>query len=53
MRGCFAAIVALVMLGAPAQAQNYPDRPVKIITDSAPGSATDNTTARLTAERLS
>jgi tripartite-type tricarboxylate transporter receptor subunit TctC len=52
MRGCFAAIVVFVMLGAPAQAQNYPDRPVKIITDSAPGSATD-TTARLTAERLS
>src|SRR4029077_20015362 len=42
-----------VLLGAAAQAQsNYPNRPVKIINDSAPGSATDVAT-RLMADRLS
>src|ERR1700738_1573653 len=39
-------------IGAPAQAQNYPDRPVKIISDSAPGSAVD-VTLRVIADRLS
>jgi len=46
------AAAAVIALGSPSQAQNFPDRPVKIINDSAPGSATD-TAARLTAERLS
>jgi tripartite-type tricarboxylate transporter receptor subunit TctC len=39
-------------IGAPAQAENYPDRPVKIISDSAPGSAVD-VTLRVIADRLS
>ena len=37
---------------APAVAENYPDRPVKIISDSAPGSAVD-VTLRVIADRLS
>jgi tripartite-type tricarboxylate transporter receptor subunit TctC len=37
---------------APAEAENYPDRPVKIISDSAPGSAVD-VTLRVIADRLS
>ena len=50
---CAAAILAATsMLGTPAQAQNYPERPVKIIVDSGAGSATD-ITARLMADRLS
>lgn len=53
MRKWFAAAAAVIALTASSQAQtNYPDRPVKIINDSAPGSATD-VAARLTAERLS
>lgn len=39
-------------LAAPAQAQEYPTRPVKIISDSAPGSAVD-VTLRMVADRLS
>jgi tripartite-type tricarboxylate transporter receptor subunit TctC len=38
-------------LAAPAQAQDYPTRPVKIISDSAPGSAVD-VTLRMVADRL-
>ena len=49
-------LAAAVTLGIAAQdraeAQAYPSKPVKIINDSAPGSATD-VAARLTAERLS
>jgi tripartite-type tricarboxylate transporter receptor subunit TctC len=52
MRTLLAAIAAAIALSAPLQAQTYPDHPVKIINDSAPGSATD-TAARLTAEALS
>jgi tripartite-type tricarboxylate transporter receptor subunit TctC len=46
-----AAISVALCLSAQAQS-NYPNKPVKLINDSAPGSATD-TVARLTAERLS
>src|SRR6201998_4377468 len=38
--------------GAPAQAQNYPAHPVRLISDSAPGSAID-VAMRIIAERLS
>jgi tripartite-type tricarboxylate transporter receptor subunit TctC len=38
--------------GASAQTSDYPNKPVRIIVDSAPGSATD-VTLRLVAERLS
>src|SRR5919109_1705438 len=38
-------------LSTPAQAQDYPTRPVKIISDSAPGSAVD-VTLRIVADRL-
>ena len=47
-----AALAAIVATGA-AQAQgNYPDKPVRIVVDSAPGSATD-VALRVVAERLS
>ena len=39
-------------LAATAQAEDYPTRPVKIISDSAPGSAVD-VTLRMVADRLS
>ena len=49
------ALVTLVAIfgptGARAQADAYPDRPVRIITDSAPGSAND-VTARILADQL-
>ena len=51
MRIFLSAIAAVLALAAPVQAQTYPDHAVKIINDSAPGSATD-TVARLVAERL-
>jgi tripartite-type tricarboxylate transporter receptor subunit TctC len=52
MKILLSALAATLMIGSAAQAQsNYPDRPVKIINDSAPGSATDVAT-RLIAERL-
>jgi tripartite-type tricarboxylate transporter receptor subunit TctC len=46
----FSALWALSI--SPVLGQNYPDRPVKIISDSAPGSAVD-VTLRLIADRLS
>ena len=52
MRTLALVAAATLALSASAQAQSdYPNRPVKIINDSAPGSATD-TAARLMAERL-
>jgi tripartite-type tricarboxylate transporter receptor subunit TctC len=44
-------IAALAAMPAPAPAQDYPNRPVRIISDSAPGSAVD-VTVRIVAERL-
>jgi tripartite-type tricarboxylate transporter receptor subunit TctC len=44
-------LVLSANLAAPAQAQDYPTRPVKIISDSAPGSAVD-VTLRMVADRL-
>ena len=52
MRGWLSAFAAVIALGTPAQAQTYPDKPVRIIIDSAPGSATD-VASRLMADRLS
>jgi tripartite-type tricarboxylate transporter receptor subunit TctC len=52
VRILFSALAAVIALGAPAQAQTYPDKPVRIIIDSAPGSATD-VASRLMADRLS
>lgn len=59
MRACHRAVIAGSMLlpmlavsvGAPALAQNYPSHPVRLISDSAPGSAID-VTMRIIAERL-
>jgi tripartite-type tricarboxylate transporter receptor subunit TctC len=52
MRTLLSALAATLVLCAGAQAQSdYPNKPVKIIIDSAPGSATD-VTARLLADRL-
>jgi tripartite-type tricarboxylate transporter receptor subunit TctC len=52
MRTLLSAFAAALVFCAPAQAQSdYPNKPVKIIIDSAPGSATD-VTARLLADRL-
>src|SRR5262245_55709262 len=39
------------LVAGPAQAQDYPNRPVRIITDSAPGSAID-VILRIVADRL-
>src|SRR2546427_6226786 len=44
--------VLWAVLVSPVLAQNYPERPVKIISDSAPGSAVD-VTLRVVADRLS
>jgi tripartite-type tricarboxylate transporter receptor subunit TctC len=53
MRAFTLAVAAALALGAGAKAQEvYPDKPVRIIIDSAPGSATD-VSVRLMAERLS
>jgi tripartite-type tricarboxylate transporter receptor subunit TctC len=53
MRILLSALAVTALLGANAQAQSdYPNKPVKIIIDSAPGSATD-VAVRLMAERLS
>jgi len=54
-RGVVAALLCLVAISAPAprtQAQDYPVRPVRIITDSAPGSALD-AIMRIAADGLS
>src|SRR5271166_1500695 len=45
-------LTALVGFLPPARAQDYPNRPVRLITDSAPGSAID-VPVRLIAEGLS
>ena len=45
----FAALVSIA--ASSAHAQNYPDRPVKIISDSAPGSAVDSA-LRIIGDRL-
>jgi tripartite-type tricarboxylate transporter receptor subunit TctC len=53
MKAYVMAAAAALAFGLPAQAQSdYPNKPVKIIIDSAPGSATD-VASRLMAERLS
>jgi tripartite-type tricarboxylate transporter receptor subunit TctC len=45
MRILISAFAAVLAFGTGAQAQSdYPNRPVKIINDSAPGSATDTAT---------
>jgi tripartite-type tricarboxylate transporter receptor subunit TctC len=58
MRACRRGIVAggillslVLAVSAPAQAQDYPSHPVRLISDSAPGSAID-VTMRIIAERL-
>src|SRR4051812_24983139 len=52
MKVLLSALAATLALCAGAQAQSdYPNKPVRIIVDSAPGSATD-VTARLLADRL-
>ena len=48
----FASTITALPSNAPAQTEPYPNRSVRIIVDSAPGSATD-VTARLMADRLS
>jgi tripartite-type tricarboxylate transporter receptor subunit TctC len=45
-------LFALALAGDRAQAQSYPSGPVKVISDSAPGSAPD-AILRIVAERLS
>ena len=59
MRTCRCGVVArwalllpFLAISAPAQAQVYPSHPVRLISDSAPGSAID-VTMRIIAERLS
>jgi tripartite-type tricarboxylate transporter receptor subunit TctC len=52
MRILLSAFAAVIAFCAPAQAQTYPDKPVRIIVDSAPGSATD-VASRLMGDRLS
>lgn len=52
MKAFLAAVATVILVGTAAHAQStYPNRPVKIINDSAPGSATD-VAVRLMAERL-
>ena len=52
MKTLLPALAVTVALGAAAHAQaDFPNKPVKIIIDSAPGSATD-VASRLMAERL-
>ena len=47
----FFILVALVAAGDRAEAQSYPSSPVKVISDSAPGSAPD-VILRIVADRL-
>src|SRR5262245_18603292 len=49
---CLVVLLAAATLEAPAQAQSYPSRPVRLISDAAPGSAID-TGLRLIADGLS
>ena len=44
-------LLPIIGIAIPAQAQDYPARPVRIITDSAPGSAID-ATLRIIADGL-
>jgi tripartite-type tricarboxylate transporter receptor subunit TctC len=48
----FTLLIALISLHSPAYADDYPNRPVRFITDSAPGSAID-VPVRIIAEGLS
>lgn len=48
----FPILLLAILASAPASAQDYPSRPVRIITDSGPGSAID-VVLRIVAERLS
>lgn len=48
----FTLLIALISLHSPAHAEDYPNRPVRFITDSAPGSAID-VPVRIIAEGLS
>jgi len=58
MRGCrrvaagWILLLPMLAVSAPATAQDYPSHPVRLISDSAPGSAID-VTMRIIAERLS
>lgn len=52
MKRLFPVFGAVLAFSSAATAQNYPDKPVRIIVDSAPGSATD-VASRLMADRLS
>ena len=45
-------VLSLLLAGAPALAQTWPDRPVRFITSQAAGNATD-IIARVTADQLS
>ena len=52
MRLIRTALIALALLaGGQASAQNYPDRPIRILVGFTPGSATD-ITARMFAQKL-
>lgn len=51
MRKLLGVLLALCSLGAPAFAQNYPERPVRIVVPFSPGGSTD-VTARVLAEGL-
>ena len=48
---CVAAVVAMAMMASPAQAQDYPVKPVTFITPAAAGNSPDVVT-RVVADRL-
>ena len=52
LAGCLAALCALAALAAPAQAQNYPTRPITMIVPFAAGGPTD-VIARIVGEHMS